>query len=302
MIEDITEEAIAKADVNDLRALRLRCMQVYSKHFSEDVESDELDMTSDELLDNYGIVIAEIKKRGLAMRSWDIDVELFGKQAEQIQMLKDAEPVDISKPYPGEHACPLRQPGEFQDGVGNWARVQRTSAGKKYSIIMGKLKGRTTMTEQSYRYKKEVWSEAEARKHCSDHDGLKFEPAEKAKSVEKFVRFVQKREDEQIVMGVVYEPNETDTQGDYTTAEEIMKAAYSFMENGQQFQLNHAGKNVEAVVLESYLAPVAFDMGEEQIKKGTWILTSRVKDTEIWKSIRSGEITGYSMRGTARRE
>lgn len=302
MIEDITDEAIEKASVDELRSLRLRCMQVYNKHFQKDAESGEIDLTRDEVLDNYAVVVAEIRKRELVMRSWDIDVALFKRQADQIQVLKDAEPIDISKPYPGEHACPLRQRSEFKDGEGNWARVERTSNGKRYSIIMGKLKGKTTMTEQSYRYKKEVWSEAEARKHCTDHDGLKFEPAEVSKSEDCFVRFIQKSEDEQIVMGVVYEPNETDSQGDYTTIEEIMKAAYSFMENGQQFQLNHAGKNVEAVVLESYLAPVAFVVGEDQIKKGTWILTSRVKDAAIWQQIKKGEITGYSMRGTARRD
>jgi hypothetical protein len=298
MIEDITSEAIEEASVDELRALRLRCMQIYKKHLSKG-DSDEVDLTRDELMDNYGMVIAEIRKRGLVMRSWEIDVALFKRQAEQIQMLKDAEPVDIYKPYPGEHACPMRSPDDFQTGEDNWARVERTSGGKRYSIIMGRLKGKTSMTEQSYRYNKEVWSEAAARKHCQDHDGMKFEPAEESKSVEKFVRFVEKREDEQIVTGVVYEPNETDTQGDYSTAEEIMKAAYSFMENGQQFQMNHAGKDVEAVVLENYLAPVAFDIGEEHIKKGTWILTSRVKDIDIWKRIKSGEITGYSMRGTA---
>lgn len=80
-------------------------------------------------------------------------------------------------PYPNEHACRLEDPDRFQDG--SFRRTTRESDGKEYSIISGRLKGETTMTEQAYRYDKEVWSESEAKSHCKDHDGS-FEAAEKA--------------------------------------------------------------------------------------------------------------------------
>ena len=77
-------------------------------------------------------------------------------------------------PFPNEHACRLKGPGGFQKG--RFRRVSRRSAGKIYHIIMGRLKGQTTMTEQAYRYPKTSWSASQARSHCSEHDG-RFEAA-----------------------------------------------------------------------------------------------------------------------------
>lgn len=108
-------------------------------------------------------------------------------------------------------------------------------------------------------------------------------------------------DDERIVMGVVYEPNEEDTQGDYATAEEIRKAAYSFMENGQIYKVMHKDVAVDICVLETYLAPVEFQIGDETVTKGTWLLASRIPPGEMWADIKSGEFTGYSMGGTTER-
>lgn len=83
-------------------------------------------------------------------------------------------------PYPNEHACRLRQPGEFKEG--SFRRVTRTHEGKSYAIIMGRLKGDDTMTEQAYRYPKGSWSASAARAHCRSHDGKGFEPAGEGKA------------------------------------------------------------------------------------------------------------------------
>lgn len=77
-------------------------------------------------------------------------------------------------PYPNEHACRLRDPGDFQPD--SFRRTQREHEGKTYACIMGRLKGETTMTEQAYRYPKDAWDADEARAHCADHDGT-FEAA-----------------------------------------------------------------------------------------------------------------------------
>lgn len=82
---------------------------------------------------------------------------------------------DPEKPYPNEHACRLRNPDDFRDG--SFRRVEREHNGKKYSVIRGILKeGEEKWEDQALRYKKEVWTAAEASKHCKDHDGT-FEPA-----------------------------------------------------------------------------------------------------------------------------
>jgi HK97 family phage prohead protease len=83
------------------------------------------------------------------------------------------------RPYENEHACRLRNPDDFKDG--SFRRTKRKHEGKEYSVIMGKLKGEDTMTEQAYRYNKETWTASSARSHCSSHDGT-FEAAKSSKS------------------------------------------------------------------------------------------------------------------------
>jgi len=125
--------------------------------------------------------------------------------------------------------------------------------------------------------------------------------------------FIQKdNQDEHIICGVVYEPDELDLQGDQANEEEIRKAAYYFMEHGQNFGHNHdtntitwaQGENPIVKVLESYIAPVTFQMAcldghKEKVKKGSWVLTSRVIDEDLWSKVKAGEIAGYSMAGSS---
>ena len=86
------------------------------------------------------------------------------------------------RPYANEHACRLRDPGDFDKD--SFARVEREHEGKKYSVIIGKLKGESTMTDQAYRYPKDTWTVSEARAHCKDHDGKSFEPAKSEETAE----------------------------------------------------------------------------------------------------------------------
>lgn len=84
-------------------------------------------------------------------------------------------------PYPNEHACRLRDPGDFQ--ADSFRRMKRKHDGKTYSVIIGKLKGEDSTTEQAYRYAKDAWSASQARSHCNSHDG-NFEAAGESDSVE----------------------------------------------------------------------------------------------------------------------
>lgn len=125
---------------------------------------------------------------------------------------------------------------------------------------------------------------------------------EEEKIFEKYVPIfsISKKEDEHIVCGIVYEPNTVDSEGDKAAAAEIKKAAYQFMEEVQRFKVNHQGEEVKVKVLESYIAPVDFTIESQQIKKGSWLLTTRILDEHIWEQIKNRELTGYSMAGWAR--
>lgn len=82
---------------------------------------------------------------------------------------------DPEAPFPNEHACRIRNPGDFQKG--SFRRIKSSGTDKKFDIIIGRLKGKTTTTTQAFRYPKSTWTTSEARKHCTDHNGILFEPA-----------------------------------------------------------------------------------------------------------------------------
>src|SRR3972149_5703320 len=77
--------------------------------------------------------------------------------------------VKEEKPFANEHACRLRNPGEFQDD--SFRRISRSHEGKRDAVIMGRLKGQTTLTEQAFRYPKDIWTASEAGGQCRSHDG-----------------------------------------------------------------------------------------------------------------------------------
>jgi HK97 family phage prohead protease len=69
----------------------------------------------------------------------------------------------------------MRDPEDFEHD--SFRRSSREHEGKRYDVIMGKLKGEDAMTEQAYRYPKDIWAEGDARRHCKSHHGISFEPA-----------------------------------------------------------------------------------------------------------------------------
>lgn len=124
--------------------------------------------------------------------------------------------------------------------------------------------------------------------------------------VQKHVEFavkLQKSEEadeEHYVLGVVLEPEVQDTQGDIYSAEEIRKSAHLFMQNFGHIGLQHEGHiDDRAKILESYIAPSDFLLNEQKITKGTWLLGARILDDALWQSIKKGEITSWSIGGSA---
>lgn len=79
---------------------------------------------------------------------------------------------DESKPYPGEHACRLVEPAQFDQ----FARVNcfKKSDGKCIDYIFGIKDGKSKT--QAMRYKSKIWAAADAAKHCAGAKG-QFEPA-----------------------------------------------------------------------------------------------------------------------------
>lgn len=122
---------------------------------------------------------------------------------------------------------------------------------------------------------------------------------EKQPDFEKRVEvIIDKADEKQLVYGVVYEPDVEDAHGDYMDAEDIEKAAHDFMKVARNIDTNHDFEAGVGEVVESYIAPADFDIDGEKITKGTWLMVTKASD-EVWESIKKGDITGYSMAGTA---
>lgn len=108
----------------------------------------------------------------------------------------------------------------------------------------------------------------------------------------------------QIVGGIVYEPDEVDTQGDYTDAAEIEKAMHRFMEkyatNTNRIRINHKGRKFFFPVLECFQPEHDTVKGDSGLKAGSWWLMIKVTNKRIWKDIESAKLTGFSMGGRAK--
>lgn len=108
--------------------------------------------------------------------------------------------------------------------------------------------------------------------------------------------------EERFVLGVVLEPDEVDSQGDTLDAETIRQAAHGYMQDYGNVGLQHQTfVNGKIKILESYIAPVDFEVGGQIVKAGTWLMAFRVLDDAIWKAVKEGLLTGLSIGGFGNR-
>ena len=110
----------------------------------------------------------------------------------------------------------------------------------------------------------------------------------------------------QIVTCVVLSPDELDAQDDWMTADDIEEAAHLYMEKSRVIGGDHE-KQVDAIPVESYIAPVDFEWndgpyGPQKVKKGSWIIGIKILDPKVWADVENGEYQGVSVGGFGIRE
>ena len=111
-------------------------------------------------------------------------------------------------------------------------------------------------------------------------------------------KIIQKNSDSHYVTGIVYEPMTADTDDEFMTEEEIQKAAYYYAENFQKVDLQHNFVPCDGCkVVETWVAKADFSLGNEDVKKGTWLMTVKIVNDDLWTAVEKGEITGFSMGG-----
>lgn len=117
---------------------------------------------------------------------------------------------------------------------------------------------------------------------------------------------VFKTDEEHYILGIALEPlkemGDKDTQNDTYSADEVKQAAYRFMEDFGTLGLQHkVAVNGRVRLLENWIARDDSKIDGQTVKAGTWLMGMRVVDEDLWKAIKTGEITGLSIGGYARR-
>lgn len=105
-----------------------------------------------------------------------------------------------------------------------------------------------------------------------------------------------------IVYGIVYAPGQIDSHGDMAEAPEIEKACYSFMK-GQHLQSidkHHDGEKIPAFICESWIVKTGDPVFPDE-PTGAWAVGVKLESDELITAVKTGELTGLSMAGHARR-
>lgn len=114
--------------------------------------------------------------------------------------------------------------------------------------------------------------------------------------------FVAKNQEQRVVTAPVLLPDREDRHGDVIPKENIEEVAYKFLADYQNVDVMHTLKNV-GVPVESYITPtdLTFEMDgqEKSVPQGTWMLSVKVQDDEVWRAVKNGELTGFSIYGAA---
>ena len=116
-------------------------------------------------------------------------------------------------------------------------------------------------------------------------------------NTEHIVNFKKSDDVKQIVYGEVYKPDESDTDGNWMTRETIEKMAHDFMSElkNDQIDRNHTGAKDKGAVVESFIVR----KGDPDFVEGAWVVGVHVPDKGVWGQIVKGELTGFSIEGTA---
>jgi hypothetical protein len=113
----------------------------------------------------------------------------------------------------------------------------------------------------------------------------------------KFVQIKKTEPEHQVVKGIVYQANEVDSDGETMTADEVRKAAWDFLANRREknIDIGHDWQESGCYVVESYVTEAA----DGVFPQDAWIMS--VKCTEdIWQRVKNGDLNGFSFGGSAK--
>ena len=111
--------------------------------------------------------------------------------------------------------------------------------------------------------------------------------------------FIKIDSERRLVGAVAYRVGEIDKQGDYVaTEEDLFEGMETFAKNGFVCGLQHESE-APAFIVESFLTESEVLKGGKLIPEGSWWVCMKITDDALWKRIREGDFTGFSMSGKA---
>jgi hypothetical protein len=119
----------------------------------------------------------------------------------------------------------------------------------------------------------------------------------------KYFTVVKLSDEEQTVTGVVLEPETFDAQQTIIGVDVIRKAAHDYLKNlnkTTKVGLQHEEFDQPLYLCESYIAPCDFSLGENIIKKDSWIAVMKIDNKNLWKKVKDSKYTGFSIGGRAK--
>lgn len=309
--EDITKNGLSDATDLELKKLKYKFAKFWDRHFKNNDNEIVGCFTRNDLISKYTLLLKEMDdpQRSLQHSTCDIDRQAFKKKMQikadgiDLSLLEEvtttqnivildenftkSDEVNITiQAFDAESFC--------EDIEKKLAKIFKEQFGKSciFNCEGGFVGKGIPLFHQVIRPVSKV-----------EKIEIKQKSKKVGKEVKKDLELVPiEKGDEQIVYGIVYEPNVKDSQGDQANEEEIRKALYTFMESSQAFKIMHKGKNVRVKTLEAFLAPVDFTVGKRKVKKGSWVHVTRILDKKVWEDIKAGKLTGYSMAGYAKVE
>ena len=118
---------------------------------------------------------------------------------------------------------------------------------------------------------------------------------------------IKRDDDKHFVLAPVLVPGQPDLQGDVITAEEIEKAAHTFLseirDRDDDTDIMHRieVKKEDVAIAESWVAPINMEINDHEISKGTWMLGLTIKKDTIWNMVKDGILNGLSIFGIGKR-
>ena len=177
-----------------------------------------------------------------------------------------------------------------KEDEGRITELSSTKERKEFEIAGNELQGRWALIDQGGGvYSFERITEKRTL------DGVEYN---------KFVPFIHHEkkagddgEFEHLVYGVVYEPHELDSDRDWSGPKNIKRMAHNWLISSRNYRVMHKINTDKIKVAESYIAPTDFYLNHQLVRKGSWVLVSKIVDKGIWDMILSGKLTGYSLGG-----